>query len=618
MHDVVPELRIIDALDEHVRRQVAVDPARRSRGQDARHSRATRFLEQPRVVDDVVPGQCGRPHVHRPPGDQLGIERAVGHRRARGRARAATRARARCRPRSRRGRGSRSGSARCLRRPRRVRRPFVLGMAEPPADDPRRAELGRRAARVAQRGRARSRQQRREHQHPCGTLREPRHDARRAGATNRPHASPSAAAAAVSRSRSPSRSSRPTSSAVGRPAARRSASNPSTAGLDPTPARSTRRAWRRAPGTASIPERNGVTATEIPAPSRLSTRPSTRARRRRVERAGEHDAARSCARGRVAGPVLAHRRADAGAARARRRAASGADPRTAARRATRTRAHRPTGRSAPEPGPRRARSATTRAPSGSASVAVERDDHRRSVARAATRRPARPRRGRASRRRRARGRGSSPRSRGTGGSAAGRARRNRAAGSGVGDARLDVAAHEPVHEPPHPVGVGERLAARGTRTTGRRGNGGRPCSRGGLPAAPIGRKGSCTCAPGSTSTRPLATSTGRREPRTRRAGARRTAPRIGRRCGRDGARAACASASPFGVHAVARARRELGDLGRDAGHASGASRELPLESFAGALVDDQALGHDEPRLRAGITHAAPLARSSAASDQRTA
>ena len=139
-------------------------------------------------------------------------------------------------------------------------------------------------------------------------------------------------------------------------------------------------------------------------------------------------------------------------------AGSAAVPRTAGRPAG-ERGHVDAGADARASRPARARSATTPAPSDRGNVAVERDDDGRSVTGAPRVDLRRRGRRRASPPRRARARGSTPRRQ----ARAGDGGRPSAGASGRRDPRFDVAANEPVHEAPEPIGVGRLLARPGTR-----------------------------------------------------------------------------------------------------------------------------------------------------------
>ena len=116
--------------------------------------------------------------------------------------------------------------------------------------------------------------------------------------------------------------------------------------------------------------------------------------------------------------------------------------------------------------------------------------------------------------------------------------------------------------------------------------------------------------PGRRAPRRPAPRPSRREPRTPHPGEatpRRTGPPR-----RSAGAARVSECDPLGVDAVARAGRQLGDLGGDPGDIGRSRRELPHQALANGLLDHQALGHDEPRLGAEITHTSLAVWSSCA------
>ena len=316
-----------------------------------------------------------------------------------------------------------------------------------------RAELGRRAH-VAQRGRARSRQQRWEHQHPCGTLpsrgmtRAARRDQQAArlaecrGRGGKPAVPVEIVTADIERGRQAGRA----------PFGEQSLDR----GTRPDSRQEHQAGLGRARGhcihtRAQRRDRDRDTGAFEVVDEAFDARGH-----RRVDRAGEHDAARSCARGRVAGPVLSHRRSDLeqlGLVGGRHRVRTRAQPHD--ERCERGRVD-PRADARPNPAgcvPDLPRDELHRV----GERLVERDDHRRSVAREPLVHPSR-------------GGGiegdddigrEGADARFTRGARAGQLQGGNfgtAGRVGRGETRLDVATYELVHQPPHPLAVGGRLA----------------------------------------------------------------------------------------------------------------------------------------------------------------
>ena len=218
-----------------------------------------------------------------------------------------------------------------------------------------------------------------------------------AGDTNKSHAAPSAAAGPARRSGLPPGPARRrrardrARSAVPRRVGRRSGRRSSADGA--TPARSTNAARRASAGMLPAAGRSSGRSTRVCLRLRgCRTKPSSRALRRRVERTGQDDTT-------IARPARP-RRVQCSCTGARWSSSSGrsvgrhraAGPRPAGRRARRTRARRPTDRSARAAGPPRARSATTPTPSGPAARgrarprrSIDRPSHHASTVAAAVR-----------------------------------------------------------------------------------------------------------------------------------------------------------------------------------------------------------------------------------------
>ena len=627
--------RIVEHVMEHVvpmsrpcRRSRPARAATRSRrrragaaGHHARHARAARFLEDARVVEHLAaagtrastrappsPRSCRR----RPRCAATTVHPVVAAQRTRATASASptisTRSRllgevaARCRRRPRR------RTARRRRRGADRRQPTTRGAA---------GSIGR--ARRAQRGRVRTREQGRndERARPRPAPRCGARPARRRRARTR---RPAPTAAEVRRARIAAfevgrteidRRGQPGAPAI-RHERRQLGSRPAT------PARSTSGA-RRAPRRARRPGNDAVT-TGTPAPSRLSTSPSTAPARPRVERAGEHDATGGRIGGGAGGPVLAHRRPHVEQlglvgwrhrmrARAQphdeRRERGHVDPRTDARpqppgrvpdlprdelhrdRRTWGRTRRPPSSDCPRTtrrprGRGRASSVTTTSGASARIVASSREARPGEMDRPAVAAPVASAAREGDARFDARG--------ARGGSRGGAASRHRPRSALAREEHHDRPARER-----RPAALGRRLAAARSPGTDRA----------------RARPGSTSTEPSATSTRPSRTAnvdirphehctaaTARPRPR------RRAATRVSSAAIRRGP----------GSSRPARAPRS-----RPRYPTTGAARRASstLEPFAHALVDHQALGHDEPRLRAGITHPTPRRPSPAWPAKRT-